>query len=100
MWRTAPHYPLTLRNWGRRFEEQATAAQLLAGPDRYRIWRMYMAGMAHAFDRGWLSVVQVLAYKPGKSSMAARPWSREYQYHALGQPAISGGSDHQCGERN
>jgi cyclopropane-fatty-acyl-phospholipid synthase len=29
--------------------------------ERYRIWRIYLAGMAHAFDAGWISVAQVLA---------------------------------------
>ena len=40
-----------------------------------------MAGMAVAFDRGWLTVGQVLAYKPQAGGrMAERPWSRDYQY--------------------
>ena len=30
----------------------------------FRVWRIYMAGSAHAFDRGWLSLWQVLAGKP------------------------------------
>jgi cyclopropane-fatty-acyl-phospholipid synthase len=39
-----------------------------------------MAGMAHAFDRGWLSVAQVLAIKPLPAGPAPRPWTRQYQY--------------------
>jgi cyclopropane-fatty-acyl-phospholipid synthase len=56
-----PHYPQTLLRWVRRLESQREWAIAAAGSERYRIWRMYMAGMAHAFDCGWLSVCQVLA---------------------------------------
>src|SRR5262249_28276848 len=45
-------------------EAPREAAIAAAGIERYRIWRLCMAGMARAFDGGWLSVVQVLALKP------------------------------------
>jgi cyclopropane-fatty-acyl-phospholipid synthase len=79
-----PHYALTLLHWVRRIESRRGDAIRLAGDVRYRIWRVYLAGMAHAFDRGWLSVAQVMAYKPLARSMAPRPWTREYQYAAAG----------------
>jgi cyclopropane-fatty-acyl-phospholipid synthase len=41
---------------------------------------MYMAGMAYAFDRGWLSVGQVIATKPLADRPAERPLTRQYQY--------------------
>ena len=41
---------------------------------------MYMAGMAYAFDAGWLGVAQVLAAKPNPARPAPRPWTRRYQY--------------------
>ena len=88
-----PHYPLTLLAWVRRLEEHRDAAIAAAGSERYRIWRMYMAGMAVAFDRGWLSVGQILAYKPGLSGMASRPWSREYQYGAPKAASLTGPLD-------
>jgi cyclopropane-fatty-acyl-phospholipid synthase len=53
------HYPPTLTHWVRRLEAAREAALAAAGAERYRIWRLYMAAMAHAFDRGW-----VLALKP------------------------------------
>jgi cyclopropane-fatty-acyl-phospholipid synthase len=59
-----PHYARTLLLWSRRLEAHAEAAIAAAGIEQYRIWRIYLAGMALAFDRGWLSVAQVLAYKP------------------------------------
>jgi cyclopropane-fatty-acyl-phospholipid synthase len=75
-----PHYPRTLLHWLRRLEENREAAIAAAGAERYRIWRLYMPGMAYAFDRGWLSVAQLLALKPLPDGPAPRPWTRSYQY--------------------
>ena len=75
-----PHYPLTLWHWVRRLEAARDAAIAAAGIERYRIWRIYMAGMAYAFDRGWLSVCQTVAQKPLAEGPAPRPWTRSYQY--------------------
>jgi hypothetical protein len=49
--------------------------------------------MAHAFDRGWLSVAQVLAYKNQTGILAACLWSRHYQYAPDGQPMLAGRLD-------
>ncbi len=84
-----PHYPQTLARWVARLEAAREAAIAAAGAERYRIWRMYMAGMAHAFDRGWLSVCQTLAQKPRDEGMAPRPWTRRYQYEPAIDPAMS-----------
>jgi cyclopropane-fatty-acyl-phospholipid synthase len=88
-----PHYALTLLHWVRRLEEHREEAIKTAGLQRYRIWRVYLAGMAHAFDRGWLSVAQVLAYKPVDTGLAARPWTRDYQYAAGAEPPLAGRLD-------
>jgi cyclopropane-fatty-acyl-phospholipid synthase len=75
-----PHYPLTLRHWSRRLDAQREAAIAAAGPERWRIWRLYMPGMAHAFERGWMSVAQIVMLKPLADRPAPRPWTRAYQY--------------------
>ena len=67
-------------HWVRRLEAARDAAIAAAGIERYRIWRIYMAGMAYAFDRGWLSVCQTVAQKPLAEGPAPRPWTRNYQY--------------------
>lgn len=87
-----PHYPLTLLAWVRRLEAESDRAISAAGIERYRIWRMYMAGMAVAFDRGWLTVGQTLAYKAGPAGMARRPWTRAYQ-HGAGSASLTGPLD-------
>jgi cyclopropane-fatty-acyl-phospholipid synthase len=83
-----PHYARTLQLWSQRFESRRDALIAAAGAERYRVWRVYLAGMAHAFERGWLSVAQVLAYKPIAGRPAPRPWSRVYQY----SPEVLGSS--------
>jgi cyclopropane-fatty-acyl-phospholipid synthase len=75
-----PHYPVTLLHWVRRLEAARDQAIKAAGEERYRIWRMYMASMACAFDRGWLSLYQVLAQKNLPGGRAPRPWTRRHQY--------------------
>jgi cyclopropane-fatty-acyl-phospholipid synthase len=84
-----PHYPPTLLRWVSRLEAAREAAIAAAGAERYRIWRMYMAGMAYAFDRGWLSVCQTLAQKPLADGPAPRPWTRASQYRPDPAPPVS-----------
>jgi cyclopropane-fatty-acyl-phospholipid synthase len=58
------HYAITLRQWARRLESKAEAAQGIAGDVTYRVWRLYMSGSAHAFTAGRLNLYQVLLSKP------------------------------------
>jgi cyclopropane-fatty-acyl-phospholipid synthase len=88
-----PHYPSTLLHWVRRLEARREEVIEAAGAERYRIWRMYMAGMAYAFDRGWLSMCQVLAQKNPPGGMAPRPWTRRYQYAYAASVPVSTGLD-------
>jgi cyclopropane-fatty-acyl-phospholipid synthase len=88
-----PHYPVTLLHWVRRLEAARDQAIEAAGEERYRIWRMYVASMACAFDRGWLSVYQVLAQKNLPGGMAPRTWTRRYQYLPAAEVRLSKGPD-------
>jgi cyclopropane-fatty-acyl-phospholipid synthase len=54
---------------------------------------MYMAAMAVAFDRGWLTVAQLLAQKPLGDGPAPRPLSRSYQYLPGTEAPLSGPLD-------
>jgi cyclopropane-fatty-acyl-phospholipid synthase len=88
-----PHYARTLLLWVRRLEPNARPAADVGGAERYRVWRIYLAGMALAFDRGWLSVAQVLAYKPCGNHPSPRPWTRSHQYNADAETPMSGALD-------
>ncbi|MEO8344261.1 MAG: cyclopropane-fatty-acyl-phospholipid synthase family protein [Betaproteobacteria bacterium] len=76
------HYARTLWQWVGRLEANAGAARAEVGDEKYRIWRIYMAGSAHAFDRGWLSLWQVLAGKPQADGCLPHPLTRDYMYGA------------------
>jgi len=74
------HYAKTLWNWVDRLEANADAARREVGEEKFRVWRIYMAGSAHAFDRGWLSLWQLLAGKPFADGRLPHPLTRDYMY--------------------
>jgi cyclopropane-fatty-acyl-phospholipid synthase len=74
------HYARTLALWSRRLEANLETAHAHAGKKRTRIWRLYLAGCAHAFARNWISIHQVLAVKASNPGRNPLPWTREYMY--------------------
>jgi cyclopropane-fatty-acyl-phospholipid synthase len=74
------HYAKTLAQWSARLEASLERAREFAGERRLRIWRTYLAGCAHAFAQGWVSIQQVLATKPADAAVNPLPWTREYMY--------------------
>jgi cyclopropane-fatty-acyl-phospholipid synthase len=70
------HYEMTLRRWVANLEESWESAVSLAGPERTRIWRLYMAGSALAFRAGRINVHQVLGLKPGSAGESGMPLTR------------------------
>jgi cyclopropane fatty-acyl-phospholipid synthase-like methyltransferase len=59
------HYALTLRRWLANLHAERAAMTADAGEERVRIWELYLAGSALAFEGGDISVFQVLAARPG-----------------------------------
>jgi cyclopropane-fatty-acyl-phospholipid synthase len=59
------NYALTLRAWLERLEKHWDAAVAASDEGRARVWRLYMAVSALAFETGRLGVNQVLARRPG-----------------------------------
>jgi cyclopropane-fatty-acyl-phospholipid synthase len=74
------HYARTLWHWVERLERNADAARREAGEEKFRTWRIYLAGSGHAFDRGWLSIFQLLAGKPLPDGRMPHPLTRDYMY--------------------
>ena len=77
-WR--PHYARTLWHWTERLDQHYSAARDIVGERASRIWRIYMAGSAHAFSRGWLSLFQVLAGRPRADGSLDYPYRRDHVY--------------------
>jgi cyclopropane-fatty-acyl-phospholipid synthase len=74
------HYAKTLWQWSNRLEANVDAARRHAGEKRLRIWRTYLAGCAHAFEKGWVSIQQVLATSSSDARRNPLPLTREYIY--------------------
>ena len=59
-----PHYARTLWAWSAALERQLDAARALVPEATLRAYRLYLAGCAMSFERGWLALYQLLAAKP------------------------------------
>jgi cyclopropane-fatty-acyl-phospholipid synthase len=57
------HYARTLRAWVANLSADWSTAVRLTSPGRARVWRLYMAASALAFEQGRIGVNQVLAVK-------------------------------------
>jgi cyclopropane-fatty-acyl-phospholipid synthase len=70
------HYADTLRAWVHNLEDNWERAVALSSPGRARVWRLYMAGSALAFQSNRLGVNQVLAVRPGPGGSSGLPRTR------------------------
>jgi cyclopropane-fatty-acyl-phospholipid synthase len=59
-----PHYAKTLWAWSDGLEVRLASARAIAPEATLRAWRLYLAGSAVAFERGWMALHQVLAARP------------------------------------
>lgn len=64
----------------RRLEERKEEAIAMVGEKCYRIWAIYVAASAHAFQRNWSTLHQILVVKQERLGLTPRPWERRYQY--------------------
>jgi cyclopropane-fatty-acyl-phospholipid synthase len=63
----APDYAETLRHWAQRLDANLDEALRLAGPDRVRVWRLYLRAARSGFESGFTSVYQVVGRLPVKA---------------------------------
>ena len=75
-----PHYARTLELWSDAFEGNFEKAVRAASDRTARIWRIYLAGCAHAFEQGWISIHQILATRRTKPGRTALPLTRDWMY--------------------
>ena len=94
-----PHYARTLWAWSDALESQLDKAREVlaasAGPDHgarvLRAYRLYLAGCAMSFERGWISLHQILAARPDgdlhtgamRGAQSVFPFNRAYMYPSL-----------------
>jgi cyclopropane-fatty-acyl-phospholipid synthase len=61
----AGDYAETLGHWIERFDARLDQAARLAGPERARVWRVYMRAARSGFETGFTSIYQVRCRRPG-----------------------------------
>jgi cyclopropane-fatty-acyl-phospholipid synthase len=61
------HYVRTIRAWLDNFEQNQPAIRDILTEEQIRVWRLYLAGGALAFEEGRMGVDQILALKPDRS---------------------------------
>lgn len=74
------HYAKTLHLWSQRLEGQLDKAAAIVPEQALRIWRLYLAGCAYAFTKGWINLHQILAVKPYPDGHLTLPLTREDIY--------------------
>ena len=83
-----PHYARTLWAWSDALESHLDAARRETDERTVRAYRLYLAGSAIGFERGWMALHQTLAARPSgevdagpmRGSQSAYPFRREYMY--------------------
>ena len=83
-----PHYARTLWHWSQALENQLDRARELTSEATVRAYRLYLAGCAVAFERGWISIHQLLASRPSgqlcgtplRGAQSVYPFTRRHMY--------------------
>ncbi|MFM0053221.1 class I SAM-dependent methyltransferase [Caballeronia grimmiae] len=73
------HYARTLQLWSANYEANAAQLRKLVDERTFRIWRVYLAGCAYAFENDDVAIYQIVARKAGMRA-SKLPWSRRYIY--------------------
>jgi cyclopropane-fatty-acyl-phospholipid synthase len=76
------HYARTTRFWCQRLSARREEAVRLVGPERYRMWVAYLAGVSFAFHDGSLRIFQVVATKHSAKGVSGLPGTRRDLYAA------------------
>jgi cyclopropane-fatty-acyl-phospholipid synthase len=66
-------YAVTLRHWAERLDANLDEALRLAGPERVRVWRLYLRAARRGFETGFTSVYQVRARRPAPAGPSPAP---------------------------
>jgi cyclopropane-fatty-acyl-phospholipid synthase len=85
-----PHYARTLWAWSDALEAQLQAARARVPEAMVRAYRLYLAGSAMGFERGWIALHQMLATRPSgqlgggalPGAQSVYPFNRGYMYPA------------------
>jgi cyclopropane-fatty-acyl-phospholipid synthase len=71
------HYAHTIRAWQRTFQQHTGRLRELAGAEQLRVWRLYLAGVALAFEQNRMGVNQILATRTTAEGHSGMPATRD-----------------------
>jgi cyclopropane-fatty-acyl-phospholipid synthase len=69
----AADYATTLAHWAERLDSRLDEAIRLAGPERVRVWRLYLRAARRGFESGFTGVYQARATRPRPGRPAVEP---------------------------
>jgi cyclopropane-fatty-acyl-phospholipid synthase len=72
------HYVATVRAWAETLESRWDDAVALIGEAGARVWRLYLAGGALAFEENRMGVDQILAVRPTAGGAGGMPATRQW----------------------
>ncbi|MGH3612985.1 MAG: class I SAM-dependent methyltransferase [Pseudonocardia sp.] len=91
------HYVWTVRPWLDTLQDNKAEAIALIGEEQYRVWLLYLAGAALAFEENRMGVHQILLVRPDADGRSGLPRSRRdtlgadpAEQRAMGEPAHNG----------
>jgi cyclopropane-fatty-acyl-phospholipid synthase len=70
------HYVWTVRPWLSTLQDNKAEAIRLIGEEQYRVWLLYLAGAALAFEENRMGVHQILMVRPDADGRSGLPRSR------------------------
>lgn len=91
-----PHYARTLWDCSDALEKNYAQARALTSEASVRAYRLYLAGCAMSFERGWLTLYQLLASRPNgnpasgsmRGVQSAYPFRRDHMYDPCASPSL------------
>jgi cyclopropane-fatty-acyl-phospholipid synthase len=90
------HYARTCTLWYRRLLQRRDEAIAIVGPERFRMWAAYLAGVAVAFDQGPLRIFQTVATKRTTDGTSPLPPTREDLYRVPAAPLVAPETEAAC----
>ena len=72
----AADYAETLRHWARNLDQNLEQATRLAGPERVRVWRLYLRAARNGFEHGFTSIYQARTSSTPGTGAGSSGWSR------------------------
>ncbi len=74
------HYGLTTRHWYRNLRKNREEAEKFVGPEKLRMWLLYLAGVSIGFTDGSIHICQVVATKHKSKGASGLPLTRADLY--------------------